>query len=95
MAHMVDQVLTTSRFITILAQDKGRTAMMSATPIFEQLCRDYFGVTKSRAVDVTQSLLDSPPSVPAHSVESVRGRLAQERSGHLQRGITEWTYPGE
>lgn len=88
-----DQVLTASWIVTILAQDKGRTAMTSATPIFEQLCRDFFDAGKARPVDGTQPRIAIQPKAPAHSLEDTGSGLEYERGSGLPRALAEWACP--
>lgn len=67
--------------------------MTSATPIFEQLCRDFFEADALRAVDGTQRRLASQPKAPAHLREDTVSGLEYERGGHLPRERTEWACP--
>ncbi len=67
--------------------------MTSATPIFEQLCRDFFDAGKNRPVDGTQSQIANQPKAPAHSLEDTGSRLAYERGSHLPRELAEWACP--
>lgn len=67
--------------------------MTSATPIFEQLCRDFFDAGKPRPVDATHPQIASQPKAPAHSLEDPGSGLVDERGNHLQRALTEWACP--
>jgi hypothetical protein len=67
--------------------------MMSATPIFEQLCRDFLDASKTRPVDGTQPQIASQPKAPAHSREDTGGDLVYERGNHLPRALAEWACP--
>lgn len=70
--------------------------MMSGTPIFEQLCRDFVDAGKTRPVDVGQPPIGSHQStVPAHSIEGAGRSLVYERGGHQSPAIGEWVRPGE
>ncbi|MGH3848399.1 MAG: hypothetical protein ACRDR6_15960 [Pseudonocardiaceae bacterium] len=69
--------------------------MTSATPIFEQLCRDFFGVGKTRPADGTQPHLVSQPKPkpPAHALEDTVSDLVYERDSRLPRELAEWACP--
>jgi hypothetical protein len=67
--------------------------MMSATPIFEQLCRDLLDASKTRPIDNTQSQIASQPKAPAHSREDTGGGLTYERGNHPVRALAEWSCP--
>jgi hypothetical protein len=67
--------------------------MMSATPIFEQLCRDFLDAGKTRPVDAPQPLIVSQPKAPAHSLEDTGGAPVSERGIHLPRALAEWACP--
>jgi hypothetical protein len=86
-------VLTASWTVTTLTKDKGRTAMMSATPIFEQLCRDFHDAGRSRPVDAPQQPIASQPKAPAHSLEDTGSARMYERSNYLPRALAEWACP--
>ncbi len=68
--------------------------MMSATPIFEQLCRDYFDAGKAQPLGVMQPPIARQPTVPAHSIEAAGRSLVYERGRHLPHAF-EWAYPGD
>ncbi|MBV8540304.1 MAG: hypothetical protein JO063_04895 [Pseudonocardiales bacterium] len=67
--------------------------MTSATPIFEQLCRDFFDADKTRPVGATQLQIGSRPRVPAHSLEDTGRGLVHELGDHLPRELAEWACP--
>jgi len=67
--------------------------MTSATPIFEQLCRDFFEAGKTRPVDSAQLSMASPPKAPAHSREATVSGLAPVRGGRLPAALAEWACP--
>jgi hypothetical protein len=67
--------------------------MTSATPIFEQLCRDFFDAGQTRPVDGTQPQAASRPKAPAHSREDTANALVYEQGRHLQRELAEWACP--
>jgi hypothetical protein len=67
--------------------------MTSATPIFEQLCRDFFDAGKTRPVDGTQPRTAIQPKAPAHSREDARSGLEYERDSRLPRALAEWVCP--
>jgi hypothetical protein len=50
--------------------------MMSATPIFEQLCRDFHDAANAHPVDASQPLIVSQRKGPAHSLEDTGSGLA-------------------
>lgn len=67
--------------------------MTSATPIFEQLCRDFFDAGKAQAADGTQPQVASQPKAPAHSLEDPGNSLVYERGSYLPRALAEWACP--
>jgi hypothetical protein len=67
--------------------------MTSATPIFEQLCRDFFDACQTRPVDAPQPEVASRPKAPAHSREDTGSGLVYERGSYLPRGLAEWACP--
>lgn len=67
--------------------------MMSATPIFEQLCRDFFETGKTRPVDSAQLSMASPPKAPAHSREDTVSGLVPGRGSRLPAALAEWACP--
>jgi hypothetical protein len=67
--------------------------MTSATPIFEQLCRDFFDAGKTRPVDGTQPPMASQPRGPAHSLEDTGGGIRYERGSHQPRALAGWASP--
>jgi hypothetical protein len=58
--------------------------MTSATPIFEQLCRDFFDAGRAQPVDGTQPQVTRQLKAPAHSLEDAGSGLVYERGSHLQ-----------
>jgi hypothetical protein len=79
--------------------------MTSATPIFEQLCRDFHDAGKTQPVEAPQPPIVSRPPVmsrpqvvsrskaPAHSLEDTgRGQVYQP-DGRLPRALAEWACP--
>jgi hypothetical protein len=67
--------------------------MMSATPIFEQLCRDFFEAGKTRSAESMQLPIASPPKAPAHSLEDTVSGLVPVRGSHLPDALAEWACP--
>jgi hypothetical protein len=67
--------------------------MMSATPIFEQLCRDLHDAANAQPVDAPQPLIVSQRKGPAHSLDDAGSGLAYERGNHLPRALAEWACP--
>jgi len=67
--------------------------MTSATPIFEQLCRDFFDKGKPRPEDDTQPQIVSRPKAPAHSRENIGSALVYEQGSPLSGALAEWTCP--
>lgn len=67
--------------------------MMSATPIFEQLCRDFFEAGKTRPVGGTELPIVSPPRAPAHSLEDTLSGLVSVRGSRLPGALAEWACP--
>lgn len=67
--------------------------MTSATPIFEQLCRDFFGAGKTRPADGAQPHLVSQPKPPAHALEDTVNDLVYEWDNRLPRELAEWACP--
>ena len=67
--------------------------MTSATPIFEQLCRDFFEADPLRTVVGMQSQLASQPKAPAHLREDTLSALVYERGARLAPERTEWACP--
>jgi hypothetical protein len=67
--------------------------MMSTTPIFEQLCRDFFEAGKTRPVPGTQRPIASPPKAPAHSLEDTVSGLVPVPGRHLPGSLAEWACP--
>lgn len=67
--------------------------MTSATPIFEQLCRDFFDAAHTRPVDAPQPRAASRSRVPAHARADTGSVLADERGSYLQRELAEWACP--
>jgi hypothetical protein len=67
--------------------------MTSATPIFEQLCRDFFDEGKPRPDDGTPPQILSRPKAPAHSRENTGSALVDEHGSPLPGALAEWTCP--
>lgn len=67
--------------------------MMSATPIFEQLCRDFHDAGRARSADAPQQPIASQPEAPAHSLDDTGSGRAYERGSHLPRALAEWACP--
>jgi hypothetical protein len=67
--------------------------MMSATPIFEQLCRDFSEAGKARPVGGTQLTIASPLKAPAHSLEDTLSGLVPVQDSHLSGALAEWVCP--
>jgi hypothetical protein len=73
--------------------------MMSTTPIFEQLCQDFYDAGKTRPVDApqppvgSQSRAVSQPKAPAHSLEHTGRGQVYQRDAHLPRALAEWACP--
>lgn len=57
--------------------------MMSPTPIYEQLCRDFLDAGNSWSEESEQPTIISQPKGPAHSREDNRSGLAYETTSHL------------
>ncbi|MDT7596857.1 MAG: hypothetical protein QOJ06_2403 [Pseudonocardiales bacterium] len=66
--------------------------MMSATPIFEQLCRDFHDAANAQPVDASQPLIATQRKGPAHSLEDTGNGRVYER-GNLPRALAEWACP--
>ena len=66
--------------------------MMSATPIFEQLCRDLHDAANAQPMDASQPLIATQRKGPAHSLEDTRSGLVYERD-NLPRALAEWACP--
>jgi hypothetical protein len=66
--------------------------MMSATPIFEQLCRDFHDAANPQPVDAAQPLIATQRKGPAHSLEDTGSGRVYER-GNLPRALAEWACP--
>ena len=67
--------------------------MMSATPIFEQLCRDFHDAANARPVEASQPLIASQRKGPAHSLDDTGSGLVYERGNNLPRALAEWACP--
>ena len=67
--------------------------MTSATPIFEQLCRDFFDAGQTRPVEAPQPRAASRPKAPAHAREDTGSTLVDERGSYLPRALAEWACP--
>jgi hypothetical protein len=67
--------------------------MMSATPIFEQLCRDFFEAGQTRPVGDTQLTIASPPKAPAHSLEDTLSGLVPVQDSRPPSALAEWACP--
>jgi hypothetical protein len=65
--------------------------MMSATPIFEQLCREILDTGNARPNYGTQPLRTSQPKGPAHSLET--GVSGYERSSYQPHTLAGWSTP--
>ena len=66
--------------------------MMSATPIFEQLCREILDAGNARSAYGTQPPGTSQPKGPAHSLEET-GVPGYERSSHQPHTLAGWATP--
>jgi hypothetical protein len=66
---------------------------MSATPIFEQLCRDFHDAGKTQPVAAPQPPAVSQPKAPAHSLEYTRRGRLHHRDDDLPRALAEWACP--
>ena len=64
--------------------------MMSATPIFEQLCREIFDAGKAWSADDAQPVIARQSKGPAHSLEESGGGLAYERHTYAPRALAGW-----
>lgn len=67
--------------------------MMSATPIFEQLCREILEASRAWPNDGAQPTIVSQPKGPAHSLEEPSGALGYERDSHRPRVLAGWACP--
>jgi hypothetical protein len=67
--------------------------MMSATPIFEQLCRDFLDAANTQSVDSSQPLIASQRKGPAHSLDDTASGPGYERGNRLPRALAEWACP--
>ena len=67
--------------------------MMSATPIFEQLCRDFHDAANAQPLDASPPLIASQRKGPAHSLEDTGSGLVYERGNNLPRALAEWACP--
>lgn len=67
--------------------------MMSATPIFEQLCRDFLEAANSPSANSTQPLIVSQRKGPAHSIDDAASDPVYERGHRLPRALAEWACP--
>jgi hypothetical protein len=66
--------------------------MMSATPIFEQLCREILDATNSWPGGGAQPAIVSQPKGPAHALETSSGR-GYGRGAHLPPALAGWACP--
>jgi hypothetical protein len=66
---------------------------MSATPIFEQLCREILDAGKARPADGLQPVIAPQSRGPAHSLEETGGGLAYERDSYAPRAFAGWACP--
>jgi hypothetical protein len=67
--------------------------MMSATPIFEQLCREIHDADKSRRADGTYPTIASQSRGPAHSLDETTRGPGYERGRHLPGALNGWACP--
>ncbi len=67
--------------------------MMSATPIFEQLCREILDAGRVRLEDGTQATVARQSRGPAHSLEETGGRSTNERGNNPPRILAGWACP--
>lgn len=67
--------------------------MMSATPIFEQLCREIHDAGKSRRADGTYPTIASQPRGPAHALDETSRGPVYERGSHLPGALAGWACP--
>jgi hypothetical protein len=67
--------------------------MMSATPIFEQLCREIFDAGKAWSADNAQPVIARQSQGPAHSLEETGDGLAYERDSYVPRVLAGWASP--
>ena len=67
--------------------------MMSATPIFEQLCREIHDAGRFRPADGTHPTIASQPKGPAHSLDEAGRRQAYGRGSHLPGSLAGWACP--
>jgi hypothetical protein len=67
--------------------------MMSATPIFEQLCREILDTGHARSVDGTQLMRASAPKSPAHAREETSCGPGYDRGSYLPGTLAGWVCP--
>ena len=68
--------------------------MMSATPIFEQLCREIRDAgTPAWPAYAAQPTIASQRKGPAHALEETGRGLGYERGDYLPRALAEWACP--
>ena len=66
--------------------------MMSATPIFEQLCREILDAGKAWSAGGSQPVIARQSRGPAHSLEEAGG-LAYERESYAPHALAGWASP--
>lgn len=66
--------------------------MMSATPIFEQLCREILDAGRAWSADGSQPVIAHQSRGPAHAREETGGR-AYERDRYASHALAGWASP--
>jgi hypothetical protein len=68
--------------------------MMSATPIFEQLCREIHDASNAAwPVDGAQPMIASQRKGPAHALEETSRGLGYERVSYEPHALAGWARP--
>lgn len=65
---------------------------MSATPIFEQLCREILDAGRTRSADGSPPVITRQSKGPAHSLEET-GTRAYERDSYPPYALAGWASP--
>lgn len=66
--------------------------MMSATPIFEQLCQEILDAGRAWSSDGSQPVIARQSRAPAHSLEETGGR-AYQRDSYASHALAGWASP--
>ncbi|MGH3768745.1 MAG: hypothetical protein ACRDTX_26935 [Pseudonocardiaceae bacterium] len=66
---------------------------MSATPIFEQLCREIHDAGRSGLADGTHPTIARQSKGPAHSLDEPSRGPRYERGSHVPGALAGWARP--